>query len=431
MAPPYRNIDRDIENEDWNADQLQPGIEDARHKLEVGSKVMQVQPSWGNEANYNGAIKNLIDKINAQGRIRSKARQLEIDKLPPKESRFEPSSMPSRDPSSVASVLQLAGGVQPAEAAKTTDTPGFHPPMAAPQQGPAQKAAAAVQELRGAGVGKIGDKASVEEKVKTDTRKINPNIQDIGQIAAEMRGLPEWQQQQKGLNDISHLLGLEAQRNAAKTSVDLSPIGAYEDMINSKYGTKSNLAKSWQMAPIEDTSIKDLSEVQRRRADMAKELINAVRATHVGQNITQDTNGNTWVGGLQVPKPDNGALNNRLANTQRQQFTQMGDKILENSNKQKAGLDSLGAILGSNNPASIGRVPLKRAVADVAGNGRVNMYDMFVESGSQAFITKNLQKLETLKSGKMTPENLDLLTDALYDDMQQWKTDRKNKIGLI
>jgi hypothetical protein len=109
----------------------------------------------------------------------------------------------------------------------------------------------------------------------------------------------------------------------------------------------------------------------------------------------------------------------------------MGDKVLENSNKQKAGLDSLGDILQNNRPASIGRIPLKRAVADVAGNGRVNIYDMFVESGSQAFYDKHAQELQLLKDGKLGTTALGNLTDSLYDDIQQWKTDRTNKINFI
>lgn len=412
MATPYRNIDRDIQNEDINADRLQPGIDSARHGLDIGAQVMQRNPSLGNENSYNNTIKALIDKINAQEKIRSKARELEIQKLPPQESRFDRSDVqtqPSRDPSSLAALLQFAGGSASAEAATnpmTTNAPAFHAPMTAPQV-PAQRAAQAVQTMRNSGLGQTGDKAIVDEKNTAKTTTTNPlllDANDIETVGGAIRGTPEWQRQNKGLDDLEYLTGLEAQKNAKKFSADLSPLGAYLDYQNGLHGKPTNLEKGLHMAPLEDTSLKDMGEIQRRRADMAKELINTIKASKVGQIVTQDGQVVGYTGGIQMPRPINPSAGANLNLRRVQALTKETDSTFKENDEALKALNQAAERVATNNPSAIASLPL---VLEKMDSGSTRMMaaaiGMELKGGDASWPAQLRQGLQTMSTGTLSP----------------------------
>ena len=283
-----------------------------------------------------------------------------------------------------------------------------------------------ISQARAMGLGRLGDSlkfAGANKETDTQTHLISP--QDISSIGGSIRDTPEWKRQAQGLDDLDALTQLEAQRKANKFNVDLSPLGAYLDYQNTLQGRPTNLAASLKGQPAEETSIKDLGDIQRRRADQAKELINTIKAAKLGQLVTQ--NGEAWNWVLQPPKPTSAIGNERLANTKRQQFTQWADGLYKPSDMQKSAHDTLIAILQKNNPADIGRIPMKRAIADMQGAGRVAVQEMSMEGFSKSFQDTWGRKFQSFKDGTLPEKDIKDLLAAMGTEAEQWETARKNR----
>lgn len=439
---PYRNLVKDAENEDLNADHLEMGIADAKARLEGASRQYHSSPSIPNETIYNKAVQDLLDRTNARDRAKTKARELEIQAKPTPTATPEPSSTPSRSPSSLQSILDafmpssegatLAGPDTSAPSVATAPLGPTPPPLTA--QDAVAKAGAIPGELRKAGAGKIGDKASMEEKDTnkiTDTKSYLMDKGDFDSIGGAARSTPEWQRQEQGLKDLDKVIELEALRNSKKTSVDLSPLGSYLDYQNRLSGTPTDLASSLKGEKIEDDSFKNMSEVQRRNADMAKELINTVKAGKIGQYVVQDGKVIGYSGGLNIPKPSNPLGLEKFQDQKEKRFLAWSDGLLKQSDGQKAGLDSVKGILYHNNPADIGRIPLKLAIADMQGAGRVAVQEIMMEYGSPAFLEKYGNKLSLWGKGKMSGTYKQQFEERIAKELGEWDTKRKNMFNHI
>ncbi len=297
------------------------------------------------------------------------------------------------------------------------------------------KKEAQVSNILKGGNPNTGIKSSISTKNNASTAVTNPLFMSPQEIETQRNAIastPEWKQQAEGLNDLEHLIALKAQREAQKTHLDLSPLGAYLDYQNTLTGHPTNLAAGLKGSPEDEPSLKEMGEIQRRRADMAKELISTLRASKVGQIVTQD---GQILSGISGVAPMNTAGHSiasaRLRDSEKNKFFSWADTVLKDSDKQKAGLDSLSQILKVNNPASVGRIPLKRAIGDMSGNGRVAVQEVMMETGSPAFKDKFGQMLNTWVNGTISDRNKQLLEDAMTDDIKQWGDARQNRFKQI
>jgi len=436
---PYRNLKKDIENEDLNAEHLQLGVEDAKARLKAASEQYKAMPGVPQEDIRNKAAQDLIERTNAVEKAKTRARELEIKAKPTKGTKgyLDESgqpiiefpemdiSAPSRGPASdLSALLQLAGNAvapsaEAATVASTTGGPSFHPPMVAP----AQKAAQAVQNIRASGVGRIGDKAQVDEKNNfriTDTKPYLIDKNDVEAIGGAFRETPEWQRQERGLDDLESLIGLEAQRNAQKTSVDLSPLGAYLDYQNTLSGRPTNLARGLKMDPLQDTSIKDMGEIQRRRGDMAKELINTIKASKVGQIVTQDGQVLGYTGGVNVPRPASSSSGQNLRLREVNALRKYTDASFKEPEHQLSAINSMISRIASENPAYIGALPAKLEQMDT-GNQRILLGLIGMETYDQSAPARLSQYLKTLTNGTLTDHTKALLLDRLKRSAEDTK----------
>lgn len=398
---PYRNLQMDIANEEDNAEHLQLGIEDAKARLKAASEQYKAMPGIPQEKIRDKAAQDLLDRTNRLEKVKSKAKEMEV---PEKPSNFDLGSI-------INAFVPSAGA---ATLSETTGGPTFHPPMVTPQA-PVQKAAQAVQGLRAAGVGRIGDKAQVEGKSSSKITSTTPFTMDPAYIKTtgdEFRNTPEWQRQDRGLNDLEHLVQLDAHRNASKSNVDLSALGAYEDAQNSRYGIKSNLQSGLKGAPIEDTSLKDMGEIQRRRGDMAKELINSVKATKFGQTIIQDSDGNSYLGGIQIPKPSNPSSGQNLRLREVNALRKYTDATFKEPEHQLSTINNMISRIESENPSYIGALPAKLEQMDT-GNQRVLLGLIGMETYDQSAPARLAQYLKKLTNGTLTEHTKALLMDRL------------------
>ena len=277
--------------------------------------------------------------------------------------------------------------------------------------------------------------SSVARKASEGTKETSALLmtpEEFSTISEMFRSTPEWQNQVKGIEDMDKLLALDMQRKAGKTSLDLSPLGAYIDQQNARAGERTNYAGVLKGAPQEEMPMDQAAEIQRRRADLTKELLTGTRAAKVGQIVSQD---GTVIDTKAETTPHKTAVSNiasqRLHDTNRNKFFSWADSTLKDSDKQKAGLDSLAEILRVNNPASIGRIPLKRAISDMGGNGRVAVQEVMLEVGSQAFKDRWAASLSKWVNGTLDARNKELLENAVADDFIQWRTGRKNRFDQI
>lgn len=174
---------------------------------------------------------------------------------------------------------------------KVVAAPQALAPQAPDALGDAAKKAATIQDILRNGNSNEGGKSAVFSKNLRNQTITNPlliNDYDIESVGNAIRKTPEWKQQAEGLNDLEHLIALQSQKESNKTHLDLSPLGAYIDYQNKLIGQPTNIAESLKGSPEEEPSLKEMGEIQRRRADMAKELINTIKASKVGQIVTQD-----------------------------------------------------------------------------------------------------------------------------------------------
>lgn len=444
---PYRNIGRDVENEDLNAAHLQMGVEDARARLKAASQQYHATPAVPQEQIYNKASQDLIDRINAVENAKTRARELELKAKPtPIPSKIKtkdsiengqptvefPGMDVSQQPTEKSPLQHILDAfIPPVEAAtnsKTTNAPDFHAPMAAPVV-PAQRAAQAVQTIRNSGVGQTGDKAIVDEKNTAKTTTTNPlllDANDIDTVGSAIRGTPEWQRQSRGLDDLEYLTGLEAQRNANKFSADLSPLGAYLDYQNTLHGKPTNLEKGLHMAPLEDTSLKDMGEIQRRRADMAKELINTIKASKVGQIVTQDGQVVGYTGGVQIPKPNNPTSNANLGMRAIQNLKKASDAAFKDNDEQYKTLNSLIERVKGNNSADIGAIPAILEVADT-GSKRILAGILGMEKYDPSIAGSLGQWFSTNFKGKLSEHSQQVLMTRLQAALERARQERGAK----
>jgi hypothetical protein len=420
MPTPYRNLSRDIETKDYNAQNLQSGIEDAKARFKLIAEQYHKNPNIPLEESYNRAYQDLLNRTNRMEGVKTKARELEIqqknEQVPPKQSSFD------RSPSSIdlSSIVDAFGDRSPAATLATVEPapeeelqPKVPGPYAPPKLPPAQQAAGIVKDIRSAGVGAIGDKAQVDNKnTNTDTKTLNYLIgaPEIKSVAEAYGGSDAWKRQAAGLDDLEHLIALDAKRKAAQSSVDLSPMGAYVDAQNSLYGKKSNYATALKGTPIEETSLKDMGEIQRRRADMAKELINAVKSSKVGQFV--DANGNTVAIQAGVV-PNNMAMQlGRMQMSDVAALKKATDSSLkENDNKLESINQAIGRVR-SNGPAEIASIPALFERMDT-GSTRILAGLLGMEKADQAAIPSIQQWFKTQFSGRLTAHSQQVMLERL------------------
>lgn len=204
-----------------------------------------------------------------------------------------------------------------------------------------------------------------------------------------LRQSPEWQRQSQGLDQLQHLVSLEAMNNAKKTSVDLSPLGAYLDYQNSLRGKPTNIAKSAQVAPIEETSIKDLGEIQRRRGDMVKELAGVLKQP---------------AGSVNGP--------NNLHFRETSALRKYTDNLFKEPAHQLSVINNMVDRVKSENPSYIGALPAKLEQMDT-GQQRVLLGLIGMETYDNSAPAKLSQYLKTLSSGQLSDHTKALLIDRL------------------
>ncbi len=412
---PYRNIRSDIENEEANASHLEEGLADAHARLKIASEQYRAKPGIPEEEIRNKAAKEVEDRTNAVVRAKNRAKELEIQqkmkgapKVKTKDSVDEEGNpviqfpemllqneQPSRNlASSAMDLLKMgANSVMPsAEAASVAATPntsGFHPPMMLPEQA-AQNVASSVLGLRNAGVGKIGDKAQIDtknnQKIK-DAKDYLIGRQEVEDIGGAFRSTPEWQRQERGLDDLEQLIGFQAQANAGKNSVDLSPLGAYLDYQNTLRGKPTNLAQSLKMAPVGDSSIKDMAEVQRRRADMSKEMINAIKAAKVGQIVTENGQYLGTIGGIQVPRPSSSTGQASLDSRNWMNAVREKHRLFDKPDVALNALNTVVRELGDQIPSDMNRLKIQKAMIDMNGM-RPALAEVMMEGGNQTLMNR-------------------------------------------
>lgn len=439
---PYKNISRSIQDEEMNAQHLEEGVLDARARLKAASEQYSKAPGVPQEEIRKKAAEDLVNRINAVERAKSRAKEIEIQNKKP-----TPTPAPIEfkegldvvqrpEKSSLQSILDAF--VPSSEAATLSETkgaPAFHPPMAAPMQ-PVQKAAAAVQGLRSAGVGQIGDKAQIDEKTNFRTTETKPYLideNDVNVIGDAFRGTPEWQRQAAGLDDLEKLIGLQAQRNASKTSVDLSPLGAYLDYQNTLRGKPTNLAQGLKMAPVADTSLQDMSEVQRRRGDMAKELINTIKAAKVGQIVTQDGQIVGYTGGLNIPKPSNPSTGQaRLDQSNWRLALAEKHKLFDKSDAAMGSLNTLVREMGEQIPSDLNRIQIQRAMVDMNGM-RPALAEVMMEAGNQTLYNKMGQIMDKYftKGTHLTDRDLKEFWESARSSLKALQADRAKRAAQL
>jgi hypothetical protein len=438
---PYKNINRLMEDEEMNATHLEEGVNDARARLKAASEQYKARPGAPEEAIRNKAAQDLIERINAVERAKSRAKEIEIknkSKVKTKDSLDEQGNpvieFPEMDvekkkpkPSMLQAIMNaFAPSAGAATVSEAKGAPESHHPMVAPQE-PTLKAAQVIQGLRAAGVGSIGDKAQVEQKDQAKTTTTNPLLldeNDINTIGNAIRKTPEWQRQEQGLDDIESLIALEAQSNAKKNSVDLSPLGAYLDYQNTLRGTPTELAKSLKMAPVEDTTLKDMGEIQRRRADLSKELINTVKASKMGQVVTQDGQVIGYAGGI---TPNNLPMQMaRMRQSDVAALKRATDTAFKDNDEQLKIINSVAERIKSNTPSEIGALRATLEVMDT-GSKRILAGILGMEAYDQALDAEISQWFKTKFSGTLTPHSQKVLLTRMQNAAARARQERAAK----
>lgn len=454
-SSPYQNLGRDVENQDDNAENLRSGVEDAQAQFDAAAKQYHSARGKPQEAIYNKAYQNLLDHKNRAAESFSKARELEVqakDAQPktPTQDFTTPTGgqgiefkdgmdlSPKAKPSSsldLTSLLKMAGdSILPSSEGSTLTAAekaplGPYSPTAAQASVPemASKAASAIRTMRSAGVGAMGDKASVAGTQKggtTDTRSYLISPDDIESIGGAVRATPEWQRQSAGLDDLDNLVQLQAHRNAQKHSLDLSPLGAYLDYRNAQSGTPTKIAPELKGQEIEDNSLKDMGEIQRRRADLSKELVNTIKAAKVGTFSAQDAYNYAYNGGI---SPNTvGMQQSRMHDSDVKELKRATDMAFKDNDEQYKTLNSLFERVQGNNPADIGAIPAILEVADtgskriLAGILGMEKYDPSIQGSLGQWFATNFK-------GKLSEHSQQMLMNRLKSGLERVAQERQAK----
>lgn len=281
-----------------------------------------------------------------------------------------------------------------------------------------------------------GYKSSVNSKTTRNRTVTNPlllNDYDIETVGGAIRNTPEWKQQAEGLGDLEHLIALNAQREAKKTHVDLSPLGAYVDYQNSQMGHPTNLAANLKGTPQEETSLKEMGEIQRRRADMAKELINTIKASKMGQIVTQEGGQSGFSAGV---SPSAMAMQRAHLGLQGvEQLKKATDSAFKDNDEQLKAINVIAQRIANSkvNPSEGGSIPALLEVMDTGSKrilaGVLNMegYDPSIsgqfKAGLQKYIhgtTVEEQRGYLLDRLKQAAIRAREERDAKADDLRQY-----------
>jgi len=264
--------------------------------------------------------------------------------------------------------------------------------------------------------------ANNKTTVKTPTPVDTGYYQNIGD---SLRQLPEWQRQSQGLNDLDTLVKLEAQNKAKKFDVDLSPLGSYLDAQNSRFGEKSNYAEGLKGQPVENDALKNNAEIQRRRADQAKEFINAIKAAKFGQTI--DENGvqrsNTPLNiNIQQGRLDQNAWARAVAEKH---------KLFDKSDQAMNSLSTVLRELKGGIASDKNRLAIQRAMIDMQGN-RPALAEVLMDSGNLSLLNR-LDKVITkaTQGTSITDTDAAEFKESANSALKAMGSDRRNRAKML
>jgi hypothetical protein len=218
--------------------------------------------------------------------------------------------------------------------------------------------------------------------------------------AAIQSGMPSVPADKKSAMNIN----LDAQNNAKKMSVDLSPLGAYFDYQNAQRGAPTNIAKSLAAEPIQQTPLRDLAELQRRRGDMTKELTTLISKSGGGSTLGQD----------------------RLEGVNFSRVLGEKHKMFDNSDKALGALNTLVRELGEQIPSDLNRLQIQRAMADMNGM-RPALAEVMMESGNQSLFNKLQQVIDKnfTKGSQVSDTDIKEFWESARSSLNAIKTDRR------
>lgn len=91
--------------------------------------------------------------------------------------------------------------------------------------------------------------------------------------------------QEKGLDRMNGLLGMEATYQGQKNHMDFTPLAALADAENARNGLQTNLAASAEKPKNDNNFMAYADEIQKRRADIQKAISEGVRAQRSGSTM--------------------------------------------------------------------------------------------------------------------------------------------------
>jgi hypothetical protein len=246
---------------------------------------------------------------------------------------------------------------------------------------------------------------AMQDQVQPQPKVSASNVAKYGEA---LRATPEWKRQEQGLGNLEAIVGIDAQKNANRQSIDLSPLGAYFDYQNALRGKPTQLAKSFQVAPAEDDSLKNLAELQRRRGDMSKGLVEGIKAL--------------------APKESSGLGQDRLEGVNFSRVIGEKHKMFDNSDKALGALNTLVRELGEQIPSDLNRLQIQRAMADMNGM-RPALAEVMMESGNQTLFNKMQQIIDKnfTKGSHLTETDLKEFWESARSSLAAIKTDRRGR----
>lgn len=244
-----------------------------------------------------------------------------------------------------------------------------------------------------------------QEAGNKTTKNTYLSSDDIKTLSNSLMSLPQFQNQQAGIDKLSSTLDQNTDLQKNLSHMDWSPLISYADSINGTNNAKNYTAPQAPAAIANQVAVGQEALLDKKQA-MAKDLLDSF--TKLKSGSAQDnyykmlTDMNT--AGVVPPRMGGSGGNAQATNTFKWNSAYNGDKALQTANTGVKSGSELQQLLDANTSASdfMAKVAAMRA----SGLQRITNYEMSNFSGDKSAANQFNQAYDTLATGNLDPANI-------------------------